>query len=222
MKFRTSVATAVAATAAVLAVGAAPANAATTAARPTSLTLKASTNHAQYGQWVELTAHLGRTASNRTVEIDNGRSVVKKGHVDAHGNLTAWVKSAVNSWYTAKFTGDSRDKAARVGTWVTSAAVMHEWMTSSVYTGGQNPTIRGYVSPNKQGEYVHAHMQIWYQGAWQNLQLSPDSFKLGPHSEFQISTSGLWSGYSYRQAFTFNGDSQNTGTGYHWVYFKVA
>ncbi|RAG83627.1 hypothetical protein DN069_20940 [Streptacidiphilus pinicola] len=227
MKLRTSVATAVAATAAVLAVGAAPANAATTAKVNPQLSISASTTNATYGQWVTLTAHLGKTASNRTVTIYRSPAgettqVVKSGKVDRYGNLRTSVWMGRNTGFTVRFAGDSRDNAAARGVYVHDAAVMHQWMTQGTYSAGQKPTIEGYVSPNKAGESVYAHLQVWYQGRWQTLQVTPSSFQLSSNSSFKITTSGLPAGYSFRQTFTFNGDALNGGSGYHWVYFKTA
>lgn len=227
MKLRTSVATAVAATAAVLAVGAAPADAATAAAKPTSLSIKASTNHAQYGQWVKLTAHLGATASNRTVEIDNGNSFVKKGHVDSHGNLTAWVKSTSNTWYVAKFAGDSRDKAAKSGTYVTSAALVKGWLNAGyrndqgfeLYHVGQKIVFNGSVAPRK-GE-LKVDMQGYWNNTWHDLR------QINVQTEPNGTTWIAWEkGISEanvvaRLSYTFTGDSRNVAGTSGWSYFAV-
>jgi hypothetical protein len=229
MKFRTSVATAVAATAAVLAVGAVPANAATAAAKPTALTIKASTTHAQYGQWVELSAHLGRTASNRTVEIDNGRSVVKKGHVDAHGNLTAWVKAAHNATFVAKFAGDSRDKSASAHVRVNTAVVIAQDIYQGSrhadgwwYIAGNNGVwAEAIVSPNKVGEPVYFHVQQELNGRWYDVKLNYPSGKLDSRSYAAHGYRQLPAGLVLRMATTFNGDASNTGSGLSWLYVKT-
>jgi hypothetical protein len=229
VKFRTSVATAVAA-AAVLAVGAAPADAAS-AAKPTSLTIKASTNHAQYGQWVELTAHLGATASNRTVEIDNGSSVVKKGRVDAHGNLAAWVKSAGTTTFVATFAGDSRDQAAKAGTYVTSAAVVKGWLNAGyakdhgweLYHVGQKLIFNGTVAPRK--GTLKVHLQGYWNNTWHDLALDPklanDPTDGNGYTWFGWPKGITQANVAARIAFTFDGDSRNAAGSSGWSYFAV-
>ncbi|WP_042370147.1 hypothetical protein [Streptacidiphilus neutrinimicus] len=231
MKFRTTVATAVAATAAVLAVGAAPANAATAVAKPTSLTLKASTNHARYGQSVELTAHLGTTASNRTVEIDNGSSVLKKGRVDAHGNLAVWVKSASNTTYVAKFAGDSRDRAAKASTYVTSAAVVKGWLNAGykndqgwqLYHVGQKITFNGTVAPRK--ATLTVHLQGYWNNTWHTLTIDPklvkDPTNASGYTWFGWPNGITTANVAARVSFTFDGDSRNAAASSGWSYFAV-
>ena len=225
MKLRTSVAAAVAATAAVLAVGAAPANAATAAKVNPQLSISASTTNATYGQWVTLTAHLGKTASNRAVTIyrspaGEATQVVKSGKVDRYGNLRASVWMGRNTGFTVTFAGDSRDNAASRGVYVHDAAVMHQWMTQGTYSNGQSPVVEGYVSGNRQVT-IYPHLQIWAQGAWHTVNMTPTNFLTGTTGKFKITSNGLWAGYSYRQTVNFNGDSLNGGTGYHWQYFKI-
>ncbi|MEZ0067940.1 hypothetical protein ABIA32_003956 [Streptacidiphilus sp. MAP12-20] len=241
MKLRISAATALAAAAAVLAVGAAPAIAATPAvAKPTSLTLNASTTWAKYGQWVTLTAHLGKTAANRTVEIDvnawgGGAWVAKKANVDRYGNLTAYAKMTRNSTFTAKFAGDSKDAAASTKRTVYSAAGVASWMVG--YYGVSNgyhlyhfntlanetgkPIVRGFVAPNKGGQSVGSTWQVYYRGAWYTV--SNQGFQLS-----QYSTLGVWfsddSRLNYlpeRFSFNYGGDGYNTGAFSGWQYFKV-
>lgn len=229
VKFRTSAATALAASAAILALGVAPASAATSVAKPTSLSVKASTTAAHYGQWVELTAHLGATASNRTVEIDNGHSVLKKGHVDSHGNLSAWIKAAHNATFVAKFAGDSRDKAASAHVSVNTAVVIAQDIYKGSrhsdgwwYIAGKNGVwSEALVSPNKASETVYFHVQQWVNGRWYDVKLNFPTAKLDSHSYAAHGYKQLPSGLTLRMATTFNGDASNTGSGLSWLYVKT-
>ncbi|WP_370072013.1 hypothetical protein [Streptacidiphilus sp. MAP5-3] len=236
MKLRTTVATAVAtavaAAAAVLALGTAPANAATTAPATqanTALSISASTTHASYNQWVEVNAHLGRTASNRTVEIDLGGSVLKKGTVDRNGNLSAWAKLAHDATFTAKFAGDARDTAVSRSVFVQDAAQVSSRMVQGAYTSGgytyyhhtQNPTIAAEVSPNKTGEWVEMHIQVWTGSSWQNVSLRTVWFKLVSPSAVAVYLTGVPANTTLREAITFAGDSTNSASNWTWQYAKV-
>ncbi|MEU7720201.1 Ig-like domain repeat protein [Streptomyces tibetensis] len=74
-----------------------------------------------YGSDVTFAAHLGTTYKNRTVEIwadpygsDKPSTLVKKGTVDSHGNLSATVHLTRDTKVSAKFTGDTRYAARTV------------------------------------------------------------------------------------------------------------
>ncbi|WP_152648519.1 hypothetical protein [Streptacidiphilus anmyonensis] len=236
MKLRTTVATAVAATAAVLAVGAAPANAATAAKVNPQLSLSASTQNATYGQTITLTAHLGKTASNRTVSIyrspvgEAANQVVKTGKVDSSGNLRVSLWMGRNTGFTVKFAGDAGDNAASRSVYVHDAAVVSASMVKADYSqsgwayyhvGSQHfPTFAGKVSPNKANEPINIHLQVYYKGAWVNA-YAAQAFQLDSSSSFGVYWKGLNAGWSWRVAATFNGDSTNSGSGYAWHYFKT-
>jgi hypothetical protein len=226
MKFRNA-AVAVATAAAALTVAAAPADAATAAKTNPTLSISASTRWAHYGDTVTLTAHLGKTAANRTVTIyrspagETSNQVVKTGKVDRYGNLRASVWLGRNTSFSVKFTGDAKDNAATRSVYVHDAAVVHQWMTQGTYANGQAPAIEGYVSGNRQVT-IYPHLQIFAQGAWRTVDMSPTNFLTGTTGKFKITSNGLWAGYSYRQTVNFNGDSLNDGSGYHWTYFKIS
>lgn len=237
MKLRTSVATAVAATAAVLAVGAAPANAATTAPAAknhTSVSINASTRWAHYGQWITLTAHLGKTSSNRDVTIYRSPAgertqVVKSGKVDRYGNLRAQVWMGRNTAFTVRFAGDAKDTAASSTVNVHDAAVVKGYLIKADYSSNgwayykvgskHYPTLVGTVSPNKAGEAIWFHLQVYYKGQWVNVNTS--SLPVNSDGTFGAFWSGPRAGWSWRVSANFNGDSTNDGSGYAWHYFKT-
>ncbi|WP_042378762.1 hypothetical protein [Streptacidiphilus melanogenes] len=235
MKFRTAVATAVAATAAVLAVGAAPANAATAAKVNPQLSLTASTLNAVDGQTITLTAHLGKTASNRTVSIyrspaaEAANQLVKAGKVDSSGNLRVSVWMGRNTGFTVKFAGDSGDNAASRSVYVHDAAVIKQSMQKPAYiNSGWNyfhstqPVIeQSQVYPSKAGKTVYFHVQQYYSGAWHNVGLQYSSATLDANSSTWFGWKSIPAGITLRFATTYNGDSLNTGSGYHWVYVKT-
>ncbi|WP_037601274.1 hypothetical protein [Streptacidiphilus rugosus] len=246
MKLRTSAATALAATAAVLAMGAAPAMAATThtaaTLKPTTLSLSANVTWAKYGQWATLTAHLGPTAANRTVEIDGagwgaGSWVLKKANVDRNGNLVAYAKMSRNTTFTAKFAGDSKDAAASAKRVVYSSAGVTSRMFGYYGTSGAyhlyhyntlagnkgKPVFGGQVLQNKGGESVNLTWQVYYHGAWRTA--NSGGFQL----DKQYSAFSVWfqdvpqfKGLNERVSFSYAGDGVNTGANSGWSYFRVS
>lgn len=232
MKLRSTVATAAAAAVAALAMGAAPASAATTApaakAHP-ALSIRVSTTNAGYDQWVAVTAHLGRTATNHTVSIDEGNSVIKSGRVDRNGNLTVWARLTHDATFVAKYAGDSRDWATSRGVRVQDAAYAFGEMVNGAYTSGgytyyhhnQNPTLATVVAPNKAGEYVSMHVQQLVNGSWKNVRLRSVWFRLDSHSVAEVYLSGVPANTTLREAMAFGGDTTNSASNLTWHYAKV-
>lgn len=95
--------------------GATAAHSVTVAKSAATVTLNNNLKVYGYNSSVPFTAHLGTTYKNRTVEIwadpygsDKPNALVKKGTVDANGNLTATVRLTRDAKISAKFTGDTR------------------------------------------------------------------------------------------------------------------
>ncbi|MDG9714535.1 Ig-like domain-containing protein [Streptomyces sp. DH10] len=94
----------------------ATASASTTVARTaTTLTLTDNGKVYDYGRDVTVTAHLGTTYKNRTVEIwadpygsDKPDTLVKKGTVNSADDLSATIRLTRDTKVSAKFTGDTR------------------------------------------------------------------------------------------------------------------
>ncbi|MEV6306918.1 hypothetical protein AB0M02_46500 [Actinoplanes sp. NPDC051861] len=96
-----------------------------------ALTLTSNGTVHAYGSTVTLTARLGSTHSNRTVELwadpagaDQGNRLLKRAAVDGAGNVTAALRLTRNTTVTATFAGDSRFSARSVkSTLLTRVAV---------------------------------------------------------------------------------------------------
>ena len=141
MKLRTTIGTAVAAAAGVIAMTAAPALAATnastvtagTAARQTPhLTVAVNKSSVVTGHWVTVTTHLGWTATNRAVVVyaqnwaTGAVKEVGSGKVNKQGNLSLSFDAVENSSIWARFAGDTKDNAvnsARVAVHASSVSV---------------------------------------------------------------------------------------------------
>jgi hypothetical protein len=86
-----------------------------------TLSLKRPGAAVKYGATVSVTATLGKTYKNKTVEIwadpygsDQKRRLVKRGTVNSKGNLSASLKLTRNTTFTATFAGDARTAAKTV------------------------------------------------------------------------------------------------------------
>ncbi|MEZ0092551.1 hypothetical protein [Streptacidiphilus sp. EB129] len=88
-------------------------------------------------------------------------------------------------------------------------------------TTGQ-PTLVGWVSPNKTGENIKTYWQVWYHGAWVNVgQPAVATFKLHQNSTFDIFFHGLKAGYTARVGIAYQGDSKNSAAKFTWQYYHV-
>jgi hypothetical protein len=181
-----------------------------------------------------VTAHLGRTASNRTVTIyrspaGQATTVAKSGKVDRYGNLRTSVWMGRNTSFSVKFAGDSRDNAASRSVYVHDAAVVKQGMVKPAYISGgwnyfhsnQQVLEASQVAPNKAGEKVYFHVQQYYSGAWHNVTLKYSSDILDKNSSTWFGWQSIPAGITLRFATTYNGDSVNSGYGYHWQYVKT-
>lgn len=92
------------------------------------------------------------------------------------------------------------------------------------FTGSPSgqPTILGWVSPNKTGENYKSYWQVWYHGAWVNV-TTPASytFKLQRNSTFDVYFHGLKAGYESRVGIAYAGDSKNSAAKTVWKYYRV-
>jgi hypothetical protein len=98
---------------------------------PTTLTVAASKSLVRSGNDVRITAHLGTTATNRTVAIyakpyHLDRFLVVKHDVDANGNLTATPTVHRRTTYIAHFGGDDTYAPTHAAVVVTAQAVVTE------------------------------------------------------------------------------------------------
>ncbi|WP_130331050.1 WD40 repeat domain-containing protein [Micromonospora kangleipakensis] len=159
----------------------ATATATVTVSRATpALTLNRNGTVNAYGATVAMTAHLGSTYTNRTVEIwadpagtDQGNKLLKKGVVDSSGNLTANLTLTRNTTVTAVFTGDARYAPLSVKSTVytnvsVSTAVSGYYKTSSgyyYYRKTTNPVFTTTMTPNA-GRKQKLIFEYYASGTW--------------------------------------------------------
>ncbi len=151
---------------------------------PTSLSVSTPSAAYTYEPTVQVTAHLGTTATNRTVSIyaqpagSTTKTLLKTAAVDSSGNLTVSYTAARNTTFSAVFSGDSSYAPATATTAISVKAQVSESLSGyygSTVVGGT--TYRLYhsyslvhvhatVTPNKSGQCVKFEVQSFYQGAW--------------------------------------------------------
>ncbi|MFI6009485.1 Ig-like domain repeat protein [Streptomyces sp. NPDC051243] len=156
----------------------------TVAKTATTLTLDNNLKVYGYNSTVTFTAHLGTTYKNRTVEIwadpygsDKPNTLVKKGTVDANGNLTASVRLTRDTKVSAKFTGDTRYAAkTTTNTVYTKVAISTSlsgyyktataWNAKYYYFRQSKDPVYNTAMTMYPGRKYQFQIQQFYSGAW--------------------------------------------------------
>jgi sugar lactone lactonase YvrE len=206
------------------------------------LSAKSSSTTISYGKTVVITAHLGKTHTNRTVWIyaqQAGHSKVLVGHgpVNAQGNFSVRYKPSYNTTFSVQFSGDSQVAAASysrrvrvaAGVWESLAGYYSKSGSYYLYTGSETLYDNITFAPAKPGACVSVEIDQYYNGAWQNIG-SSNCFTIGgAGTKFQVRVglSGLANsaGYHFRIRATLtlkSTDTANLGNNSSWKYFKVS
>ncbi|AEV83838.1 hypothetical protein ACWT_2603 [Actinoplanes sp. SE50] len=209
---------------------------ATPAPATPELTLNRDGSVNAYGATVTMTAHLGTTAQNRTVEIwadpygtDRPRTLLKKGVVDAAGNLSVGYQLTRNTTFSVVFAGDA-GYAARTVTSAVNTSVAVATTVANHYT-----VKRSYYYVHKSKNPVFGTTMTPYPGRTERLTLQQYSggrwvaFKSG---NYRLSSAGKYSytltgthrtGVKYRVSAAYltgiSGDRANATTNGPWKYF---
>ncbi|MGW0928302.1 YncE family protein [Streptomyces sp. NPDC002644] len=205
----------------------------------TSLTLNNNGKVYSYGKDVTFTAHLGKTYSNRTVEIwanpygsDKPNKLIKTGKVNSSGNISAVVDMKRDTTVTAVFKGDAK----YAGKTVTSVGYAKVSLSNSVsghyktgYVGSTNyywfrktkDVLVGTTMSYYPGRSVRYEVQMYYNGAWRS----------GVSEYFQIPSTGKvtvnlgasgQAGVKFRVRTSYinnsSGDNVNSTTHGSWKY----
>lgn len=207
-----------------------------------ALTLSATPGTANYAGVVRVTAHLGATYTNRTVEIlAKARGVstsvrLADAKVNSSGNLTVSARVARTTTFTAVFSGDARYAAKSVAAAVyTRAAVVMAIgdyyaskhvgsITYRLYHHTKHLNVAAVVAPNKAGECAEVEIQEYYQGAW-DPNVMTGCISLNKSSEiavyFTLGQADLGYPYRLRTDYVRGSDTSNLSADSGWQYFMV-
>jgi hypothetical protein len=205
-----------------------------------TLTLNKNGNVYAYGSDVKVTAHLGRTYKNRTVEIwadpygaDRPSKLAKSGRVNSDGNLSVTLDLTRDTKVTAKFAGDARYKP-KTATSTLGAKVRVSTAVSGHYrTGTAWGQTYHYVRKSKDpvftttmtaypGRKQRLMIQAYYNGRWNYS--GSDYFPLSSAGKSQVTLTGTpttnirFRVRSQYQDMT-SGDNVNSTTYGAWKYF---
>jgi sugar lactone lactonase YvrE len=206
------------------------------------LTVKFSATRISYGTTVTVTAHLGKTHTNRTVLIyaqqaGRGKVLVGRGTVNAQGNFSVRYKPSYNTVFSVQFSGDAQVAAASyarqvrvaVGVWQSLSGNYGKSGAYYLYTGSETMYDNITFAPAKPGACVFVEIDQYYNGGWQNLGDSNCFTIGGAGTKFQIRVglSGLANsaGYHFRISATLtlkSTDTANLGNTSSWKYFEVS
>ena len=136
-----------------------------------------------YGATAKITAHLGTTYNGRTLAIyaqpyGGGKTLIKTGTVDSHGNLATTYEPTRKTTFTAAFAGDYRYAPATAATTASAYAKVSESLSGSygsthygsvlyrVYHHTAKAKLNVTVTPDKAGQCVKFQIQRYYGHAW--------------------------------------------------------
>ena len=208
-----------------------------------ALTLSATPGTANYAEVVRVSAHLGATYTNRTVEIlAKARGVsasvrLADAKVNSSGNLTVSARVPRTTTFTAVFSGDARYAAKSVAASVyTRAAVVMAIgdyyaskhvgsLTYRLYHHTKHLNVAAVVAPDKAGECAQVEIQEYYQGAW-GPNVMPNCITLNKSSEIAVyftlgQAEALGYPYRIRTDYVRGSDTSNLSADSGWQYFMV-
>ncbi|MGW0607753.1 Ig-like domain repeat protein [Streptomyces sp. NPDC002640] len=174
-------------------------------ATPT-LTLNNNGKVYSYGKDVTFTAHLGKTYSNRTVEIwanpygsDKPNKLIKTGKVNSSGNISAVVDMKRDTTVTAVFKGDTKYAPKTVKS-----------------VGYAKVSISNSVSGHYKTGYVGSHNYYWFRKTKDALVSTTMSYypRREVWYEYQVYSDGAWrrTATGYFELSSTGKVTVNTGT----------
>ena len=216
----------------------AAASATTTVQSVTNTTLTLDHNNVAYayGATVTFTAHLGSTATNRTVGIwadpagsDQGNRLLRSATVDAKGNLTASLKLSRDTVVSAVFAGDANTQPITVKstvlTWASAAvALSRQYKTKSsvaYFHKTTNPYVTTTINPYpKRKQYLT--VDYYSGGSWHRVKSGLYALSTAGKSYVTFTSARkLNVKYRVRAAYVMgnSGDSANLSTYTAYKYF---
>jgi hypothetical protein len=216
----------------------AAASATTTAQAVTNTTLTLDHNNAgyAYGATVTFTAHLGQTATNRTVGIwadpagsDQVNRLLRSATVDAKGNLTASLKLSRDTVVSAVFAGDTQTQPITVKSTVltyasAALALSRQYKTKSsvaYFHKTTNPYFTTTINPYpKRKQYLT--VDYYSGGSWHRVKSGYYALSSAGKSYVTFTNARkLNVKYRVRAAYVMgnSGDSANLSTYSTYKYF---
>ncbi|MFJ7151023.1 Ig-like domain repeat protein [Streptomyces sp. NPDC100445] len=195
-----------------------------------------------YGQDVRFTAHLGKTHTNRTVEIwadpfgpDKPARLVKSGKVNSRGDLSVTLDLKRDTKVTARFAGDSRYTSASASSTVgakvsVSMSLANQYRSKSAwghtyafFHKSKDPLATTRM-PYYPGRAQKFEFEVYYQGRW--YPGDPAYFALGSDGVSRVRINGDHGqdvGWRFRIRSSYlngaSGDTVNSTTHGAWKYF---
>jgi YVTN family beta-propeller protein len=196
-----------------------------------------------YEPTVHVTAHLGTTATNRSVSIyaqpfgSKSKTLLKTGRVGSKGNLTVSYKAPHSTRFSAVFSGDARYRPTTVARVISVKARVSASLSgyyASDRIGGITYRLfhrHAYmhvhvtVRPNKSGQCIKFEVQVHYQGAWKGNGPTRCA-SLGSSSKLSVTSSLAHAaiGYHYRIRADYvrgSKDKTNLSNDSAWQYLIV-
>jgi YVTN family beta-propeller protein len=195
-----------------------------------------------YDSTIHVTAHLGTTATNRTVSIyaqptGGAKKLLKTGKVSSSGTLTVSYVAAHSTTFSEVFSGDAKYAAKTVTHTVTVSAKVSPTIsgyyaskkigsqTYRLYHDTAHLNVAVTVAPDKSGQCVELQIQEFFEGSWQTSQITScgtlnSSSKV---SGFLRLSSGIrFLQFRIRADYVrSSGDTSNLSTDSGWLYFMV-
>ncbi|MYZ36046.1 hypothetical protein [Streptomyces sp. MnatMP-M17] len=192
-----------------------------------------------YGADVSFTAHLGKTFSNRVVEIwadpagsDKPKKLLKRGKVNSKGNLSATVDMTRDTSVTAVYAGDTRSgpktvKSSAFAKVKVSTAVSRHYKTGKIgstsyywFHKNTDPLLTTSMTYYK-GRSQRFQLQVYYQGTWYDSGSEYFALATNGKSAVQLGAPGE-AGIRARMRSSYinasSGDTVNSTTHGAWKY----
>jgi hypothetical protein len=184
---------------------------------------------------VRVTAHLTEHAdvANRSVSIyastsAGAPSLVASGSLDANGNFSLWLRPGQKTFYTARWTGETRYEAVEsrpttvfVGSKTTLAFVRTRgrYRGDAVFRAGDDPVVVGRVVPKHVGSHLVFKLEVWTGRYW--LYLAGPRYKIGRSGAVAVRILNPTRGYRYRIRANFAGSATHGSSTSGWKYFRI-
>ena len=207
-----------------------------------ALSLSTGASTFAYEPTVHVTAHLGTTATNRSVSIyaqpfgSKSKTLLKTGKVNSSGNLTVSYKAPHSTKLTAVFSGDAQYRPTTVTHVIYVKANVSESLggyyaseriggiTYRLFHHHASMHVNVTVRPNKSGQCVKFEIQEHYQGSWHSGISGCGSLDSSSKISIRVSLAHANRGYHYRIRADYirsSKDKTNLSNDSPWQYLIV-